>query len=163
VDVTQLVEMLKDARRTVAVAESLTGGLLMATLTDVPGVSAVLRGGAVVYATDTKASMLDVDDGLLAAKGPVSGEVALAMAVGVRARWGADFGVATTGVAGPDPQDGHLAGEVYVAVSDADGSVVERLHLSGAGGRRQIRAEATEAALGLLAQRVGQAAREASG
>jgi nicotinamide-nucleotide amidase len=107
--------------------------------------------------------MLDVDDGLLAAKGPVSGEVALAMAVGVRARWGADFGVATTGVAGPDPQDGHLAGEVYVAVSDADGSVVERLHLSGAGGRRQIRAEATEAALGLLAQRVGQAAREASG
>jgi len=163
VDATHLVDELKGAGRTLAVAESLTGGLVMATLTDVPGVSAVLRGGAVVYATDTKASMLGVDDALLVAKGPVSAEVAAAMAVGVRNRWGADFGVATTGVAGPDPQGAHPAGEVYVAVSDADGSVVERLNLPGDVGRRQIRAEATEAALGLLAKRVGRAAREASG
>ncbi len=128
-----LVATLLERGLTIAVAESLTGGLVMAALTEVPGVSAVLRGGPVVYATDTKASELDVDPELLAARGPVDPEVAAAMATSVRTRWLADVGLATTGVAGPESQAGHPVGEVYVAVSDADGSVVHRLELAPAG------------------------------
>jgi nicotinamide-nucleotide amidase len=104
-------------------------GLVTATITARAGASAVLRGGVVVYATDTKASQLGVDRDLLEARGPVDAQVAEEMARGVRARWGADLGLATTGVAGPEPQDGHPVGEVYVAVADAAGAVAELLDL----------------------------------
>jgi nicotinamide-nucleotide amidase len=110
---------------TVAVAESLTGGLVAGTLAGVPGISAVLRGGVVAYATDLKTSLVGVDRALLAAGGAVQAEVALAMAEGVAARLSADIGVATTGVAGPDPQDGHPAGTVFVAVHGPRVSRVE--------------------------------------
>ena len=154
-DVADLVARLSRAGQKVAVAESLTGGLLLATLTAAPGVSAVLRGGAVVYATDTKAGQLDVDSQLLAARGPVDPDVAVAMARGVRHRWGADLGVATTGVAGPEPQDGHPVGEVYVAVADAYSARVEAVPVPPAGagavpGREAIRAASVHAALQLL-------------
>jgi nicotinamide-nucleotide amidase len=99
------------------VAESLTGGMLCSALIDVPGASAVVRGGVVSYATDLKHRLLGVDAGLLAANGPVDPDVATQMAHGVRERLGADWGVATTGVAGPDPQDGIAAGTVYIAVA----------------------------------------------
>jgi len=155
IDVSALVASLRKAGKTIAVAESLTGGLVMATLTEVPGVSEVLRGGAVVYATDTKASELGVDGQLLAERGPVDADVALAMANGVRQRWAADLGLATTGVAGPDPQAGHPVGEVYVAVADAAGGRVIRSPVpqTGTGNpptRDQIRGAAVGAALGLL-------------
>ncbi|HVQ18891.1 MAG TPA: nicotinamide-nucleotide amidohydrolase family protein, partial [Actinomycetes bacterium] len=101
-----LVAELGERNLTVAVAESVTGGLLMGALTAVPGASDVLRGGVVVYATDTKASQLGVDPDVLETNGPVDAEVATAMARAVRGRWAADIGVATTGVAGPDPQAG---------------------------------------------------------
>ena len=94
---------LESRGETLAVAESLTGGLLAATLVDVPGASRVFRGGLVVYATDLKATLADVPAELLAAEGPVHPAVATALAVGARRRCGADWGVATTGVAGPDP------------------------------------------------------------
>ena len=102
----QIVAALTEQRRTIAVAESLTGGLLGATITAVPGASEVFRGGVIAYATDLKAALLGVPADLLAARGAVDADVAAAMAAGVQQRLGADVGVATTGVAGPDPAEG---------------------------------------------------------
>ena len=134
---------------TLAVAESLTGGLLGAALTAVPGVSATFRGGVVAYATDLKADLLGVDGDLLARVGPVDPAVAAAMAAGVRGRMGSTYGLATTGVAGPDAQDGHPPGEVYVAASGPGGELHRRLAV--AGDRAAVRAAAVSAALDLLA------------
>jgi nicotinamide-nucleotide amidase len=157
-----LVARLTRAGSTVAVAESLTGGLLCARLVDVPGASAVVRGGVVAYATELKAVLLGVDAGLLAERGPVDPDVALAMAAGVRARLAADWGVATTGVAGPEPQDGVPPGTVYVAVCGPGGGPgspagapdgqVRRLVL--AGDRAAVREGTVAAALALLAERL---------
>ena len=97
----ELIALLAARRQSLAVAESLTGGLLAGALTDVPGASAVFRGGVVAYATELKAVLLGVDRGLLEAHGAVSAEVAAAMAEGVRSRLGATVGAATTGVAAP--------------------------------------------------------------
>jgi len=124
-----LLDLLRDRGETLAVAESLTGGLVLATLTDVPGASDVLRGGVVSYATDLKAGMLDVDAALLAAGGPVQAEVAAQMAVGVARSCGATWGLATTGVAGPGPADGHPAGTVHVAVAAADDRITPITYL----------------------------------
>ncbi|GAA4733277.1 CinA family protein [Isoptericola chiayiensis] len=136
--------------RTLAVAESLTGGQVTAALVDVPGASSVLRGGVVAYATDLKASLLGVDRGLLADRGAVDPDVAAAMAHGVRRVTGADVGLATTGVAGPDPQDGTPPGVVYVAVASAAGDRVRRCEL--AGDRAAVRAGATRAVLALAVE-----------
>jgi nicotinamide-nucleotide amidase len=155
------VTTLTSRRLTLAVAESLTGGLVMATLTEVPGASVVLRGGPVVYATDTKAVALDVEPELLADRGPVDPDVAEAMARSVRNRWAADLGLATTGVAGPDPQAGHPVGEVYVAIADQAGSTVLRLDLGAAKGRKAIREMTVERALTALLARLS-LGREAS-
>ena len=149
------VAALASRNLTLAVAESLTGGLVMAALTEVPGASAVLRGGPVVYATDTKAAALDVDPELLADRGPVDPDVAEAMARSVRNRWGADLGLATTGVAGPEPQAGHPVGEVYVALADELGATVVGLDLAAAGGRAAIREKTVEQALATLLARWG--------
>ena len=149
------VAALASRHLTLAVAESLTGGLVMAALTEVPGASAVLRGGPVVYATDTKAAALDVDPELLAERGPVDPDVAGAMARSVQRRWGADLGLATTGVAGPEPQAGHPVGEVYVALADEVGATVVGLDLAAAGGRAAIREKTVEQALATLLTRWG--------
>ena len=136
-----------------AVAESLTGGLVSATLVDVPGASSVLRGAVVAYATDLKGTLLDVDRALLDARGAVDPDVAAAMARGVRARLGADVGLATTGVAGPDPQDGKPPGTVHVAVSTPDGSTVRSLLL--AGDRALVRVRSVDAVLALAVEILG--------
>jgi PncC family amidohydrolase len=150
----RVVPALQERGLTLAVAESLTGGLVMATLTEIPGASGVLRGGPVVYATDTKTSELDVDAELLASRGPVDPGVAEAMASGVRARWQADLGLATTGVAGPERQAGHPVGEVYVAVADSDGALVVPCDLGEAGSREAIRLQAVTRALETLLGRL---------
>jgi nicotinamide-nucleotide amidase len=139
---------------TVAAAESLTAGLFCATLATVPGASATLRGGAVVYATDLKATLAGVPADLLAAHGPVSGATAAALAEGVRTRCGATWGVGLTGVAGPDPVDGHGAGRVYLGLSDGPSTVVHELDLPG--DRAAVRAEAVEAALARLLDRLAE-------
>jgi nicotinamide-nucleotide amidase len=113
----EVLGLLSAAGQTLAVAESLTGGLVAAALTDVPGSSVAFRGGIVAYATELKAELLGVDAAMLAAHGPVYPAVAAAMAAGVRDRLGATVGAATTGVAGPGPQDGQPAGTVHIAVS----------------------------------------------
>jgi nicotinamide-nucleotide amidase len=138
---------------TVAAAESLTAGLFCATLATVPGASATLRGGAVVYATDLKVALVGVPEDLLAAHGPVSPETAAALAEGVRARCTSTWGVGLTGVAGPDPVDGHGPGRVYVGVSDGDRTDVVPLDLSG--DRQAVRTGAVAAAMEALLRRLG--------
>jgi nicotinamide-nucleotide amidase len=133
----QLVSVLTERGETVAVAESLTGGLLAAALVQIPGASAVFRGGIVAYATDLKATLLGVPQPLLDRYGAVHADVAAAMASGVRARLGATFGVATTGVAGPDPADGQPVGTVHVAVSSPQAVTGQAYLFSG--GRAGIR------------------------
>lgn len=135
---------------TVAAAESLTAGLFCATLATVPGASATLRGGAVVYATDLKAVLAGVPRDLLATKGPVSPETAAALADGIRTRCAATWGVGLTGVAGPDPVDGHGPGRVYVGISGGGRTDVLALDLPG--DRQAVRSGAVAAAIeGLLA------------
>ena len=95
-----VVHTLLERRETLAVAESLTGGLIAATLVGIAGVSAVFRGGLVVYATDLKHSLAGVPAELLAERGPVDPDVARALAQGARERCGADWGLASTGAAG---------------------------------------------------------------
>ncbi|WP_076463795.1 CinA family protein [Actinomyces mediterranea] len=147
-DLHRLINDLSQARLSIATAESVTGGALCARLVDVPGASAVVRGGVCTYATDLKASVLGVDADLLAARGPVDAEVALQMARGVRALMGADIGVSTTGVAGPGPADGHEVGTVHIAVNGPGGEDHRELHLVGE--RAQIRALSVDAALHLV-------------
>ncbi|MEO8263594.1 MAG: nicotinamide-nucleotide amidohydrolase family protein [Pseudolysinimonas sp.] len=127
----EIVETLRRHGLTIAVAESLTGGLLVAELIAVPGASAVVRGGVVAYATDLKASLLGVDSELLDAVGAIHAGVAKQMAAGVRSRLGADVGIATTGAAGPDPQDGHEPGEVWLGFAIGDEVTAVGLELGG--------------------------------
>lgn len=148
----EIIELLTRAGGTVATAESLTGGLVAAALTDVPGSSNAFRGGIVAYATELKAGLLGVDVDLLSRHGPVHAPVAVAMAEGVRDRLGATIGVSTTGVAGPGPADGHPAGTVHVAVSLAGDTVVRTMALRGS--RDEVRRLTVERVLGLLLGRL---------
>lgn len=144
------VAELRARHLTVATAESLTGGLVCAALTDVPGASAAVRGAVVAYATELKAVILGVDPDLLAARGAVDPEVARQMAEGVRRVTGADLGVATTGVAGPDPQDGYPVGTVHVAVVGPGSTRVLSALLTG--DRAQIRRQTVTSAVKLLVE-----------
>lgn len=111
------VRLLRARSETAATAESLTGGLVGAALTEVAGSSVVFRGGLITYATDLKSRLAGVAAPLLVSDGPVAATTASAMAEGAARACGADWGLATTGVAGPDPQDGHPVGQVFVAVA----------------------------------------------
>ena len=118
-----VLEIFAELRgRTISVAESLTGGLVCAALTDVAGASEYVRGGITVYATDLKHTLVGVDADLLDREGPVSPRVATQMASGVAAACSSTFGLALTGVAGPDPQSGHKPGLVYLACVELDGT-----------------------------------------
>jgi PncC family amidohydrolase len=121
---THLQEACLERGLKVAVAESCTGGLIAAAITEIPGSSGYFLGGVVSYSNDAKESLLDVPHALLEERGAVSREVAAAMAAGARARFGADLAVAVTGVAGPD--GGTLdkpVGLVYIGVADATTSI----------------------------------------
>ena len=143
-----LLDRLAAEGETVAVAESLTGGLVCSTLVTPPGASRVVVGGIVAYQTDVKASVLGVPDALLAEKGAVDPDVALSMAHHVRTKFGATIGLSTTGVAGPDMQDGVPVGTVFVAlVSDRD-EIVDKFEFQGT--RDDIRHLAVGASLMLL-------------
>jgi nicotinamide-nucleotide amidase len=141
-------DLLRERGETLATAESLTGGLVGATLTSVAGASATYRGGVVSYATDLKATLLGVSADLLAARGAVDPDVAVAMATGVRRELRSDWGLALTGVAGPDPQDGRAVGTLYVAVAGPFGAEVSEHRLSG--DRHAIRVTASRTALHAL-------------
>ncbi|MFF0560341.1 CinA family protein [Streptomyces sp. NPDC020472] len=149
----RVLELLAERDQKVAAAESLTGGLVAAALTGEPGSSVSFLGSVVAYATALKHELLGVDAALLAERGAVDPEVALQMASGVRDRLGADWGISTTGVAGPAEQDGQPVGTVYVAVSgpaatSARAGKVVSLRLNG--GREEIRRESVRSVLELL-------------
>ena len=147
-----IVDALRGTGQTIATAESLTGGLLCATLVDVPGASDVLRGGVVAYLAETKTDVLGVDADLVERVGTVHADVAAAMAEGAVRVMGSTWGVATTGVAGPEPSEGKPVGTVHVAVAGPGG--VETRDLSLHGDRRLIREQAVDAALSLLIGRL---------
>ncbi|MGK5444929.1 CinA family protein [Micromonospora sp. URMC 105] len=155
-----VVHSLHERHETLGCVESLTGGLLSAAIVEIAGVSGVYRGGLVTYATELKSELAGVPADLLAERGPVDPDVARALADGGRRRCGADWGLATTGVAGPEPQDGKPVGLVYVAAAGPTGTVVRELDLDG--GRDHIRAAAVIEALRLLAEQI-QAAGEGTG
>jgi nicotinamide-nucleotide amidase len=144
----RVVDLLRDRGWTVATAESLTGGLVAAALTDVPGASAVVRGGVVSYAAEVKQDVLGVPPELLDRHGTVSPECAVAMAEKVRTLMRADWGLSTTGVAGPDPSEGHPVGTVHIAVAGEQGTTSRALQLYGS--RAEVRAATVASMLALL-------------
>ncbi|MET9548546.1 CinA family protein [Streptomyces sp. NPDC006627] len=164
VSASRLLRLLAARGETLAVAESLTGGLVAAEITAAPGASVVFRGSVTAYATDLKRDVLGVEGTLLDERGAVDPEVARQMAVGVRKALGADWGIATTGVAGPDSQDGKSVGTVFVAVAGpgldgmrgyagggAEGKVAA-LRLNG--DRSEIRMESVRSVLTLLLEQL---------
>jgi len=157
VDVTaaDLVPGLTDEGLTLATAESLTGGRLAAAITNAPGSSKVFLGGVVSYATSVKQDLLGVPAAVVEQHGVVSAECALAMAEGVRRLLGSDIGVSTTGVAGPDTQEGKPVGTAYVGVAGPDGSEVVELALDGDRGeiQEQVVARAVSAAYAIVSRR----------
>ena len=151
-----VLRLLMVRGETLAVAESLTGGLVAAEITAAPGASKAFRGSVTAYATELKHEVLGVDATLLAANGAVDPQVAAQMAAGVRKFLGADWGVATSGVAGPEAQDGQPVGTVFVAVDGpfdaasggSSGGKVSALRLNG--DRAEIRMESVRSVLALL-------------
>ena len=147
------VAILIERGLTIAVAESLTGGQLVARLIDTPGASAAVYGGVVAYNTELKHSVLGVPASVLAAHGAVDPDVARAMAAGARTALAvggvpADVGIATTGVAGPDPQDGQPVGTVWVGLAIAER--VDAFPFFFSGSRADIRSQAVDAAIAIL-------------
>lgn len=143
--------ILKEKKLCCATAESCTGGLIGAALTDIPGSSAWYRGGVISYANDAKIRLLGVPAALLAARGAVSEEVAKAMAQGACEALGADIGLAGTGIAGPDGgSPAKPVGTVWLGWAWRGGVRAKVFHFSG--DRAAVRAQAVQAALsGLLA------------
>lgn len=139
------VALLKVRGLTVATCESLTGGMICSTMVDVPGASSVVRGGLITYQTDTKTLLAGVDAALIEAKGVVSGEVAEAMAEGVRTRLHVDIAVSATGMASPGEVGDPPAGTVFVGVASAKG--VRAIPLKLVGSRMEIRRQTVQAAL----------------
>jgi nicotinamide-nucleotide amidase len=148
-----VVGLLAARGQTVAVAESLTAGLAGAALTEVPGSSAVFRGGVQVYATDLKVRLAGVPPHLLDEHGAVSPQTAAAMADGVRGACGADWGLALTGVAGPGSQQGQPPGTVHVAVAGPHGEAGGRSRRLP-GDRQRVRLLAVTLGLDLLRRRL---------
>ena len=141
----EAITALKDRGLTVCTCESLTGGLICATLVDVPGASKVVRGGLITYQTDTKPLLAGVDAALIEEKGVVSAEVAAAMAEGARNRLQADIAVSATGMASPGEPDEPPAGTVFVGVASEKG--VRTIPLKLTGSRAEIRQATVKAAI----------------
>ncbi|WP_347353691.1 CinA family protein [Intrasporangium sp.] len=148
----RVVGRLTQRHQTVACAESLTAGLVSATIADTPGASLVLLGGVVAYTARVKIDLLGVPASLIAAAGTVDPRVAIAMAESVRARFGATWGLSTTGVAGPGPAEGKPPGTVHVGVAGPGGSRSYDLGLTG--DRAHVRHATVEHLLSLLATRL---------
>ncbi len=143
-----LVALLTGRGHTVATAESLTAGLLGATLAGVPGASAVLVGGLITYTVETKIALAGVPRDLLDEVGPVAAPTAAALAEGARDRCSATWGVGLTGVAGPEPHGGHPVGTVFLGLAGPGPTEVTALHLDGS--RWDIRLAAVHQAIGRL-------------
>ncbi|QXQ11367.1 CinA family protein [Paeniglutamicibacter sp. Y32M11] len=144
----EVITAASAAQLSLATAESLTAGMIAASLAAVPGASAVLMGGVVSYSSTVKANVLGVDSDLLTERGSVDGEVARQMAIGARNVCGADLAVSATGVAGPSAHDGKAVGTVFLGfATESDSGFIEQ-HFSG--DREQIRSASNLAALDLF-------------
>jgi nicotinamide-nucleotide amidase len=141
-------DLFSERRMTLAVMESCTGGLLSSVLTDVPGAGDYFRGGIVTYWTDLKVDS-GVDPAIITEYGVISAETAAGMAMAVRERVGADFGVGITGVAGPDPEEGKPPGTVHIAVAGPEG-VLNQSSMSLNSGREAVKRRAVTTAMLLL-------------
>ncbi|WP_458778972.1 CinA family protein [Arthrobacter sp. D3-16] len=141
----QAVRKALELSRTVATAESLTAGMVSAVLADTAGASGMLQGGVVAYQNSVKENVLRVSPELLADVGSVDSGVAAAMAAGARTALGADIGISTTGVAGPEPHDGKPVGTVYIGIATAAGTTGFEYLFTG--NRAEIRGQACGAAL----------------
>lgn len=149
-----VVELLDAHGLTLATAESLTAGAVAARVADISGASRVLRGGVVAYQNDIKADVLGVDPTRLESHGAVDEQVSIQMADGARRRLGAAVGVATTGVAGPQPHQGQPVGTVWIAVTTAEAQRASLCHFYG--DRAAVRQASVDAALNLIVDVVGE-------
>lgn len=157
-DPADLLSALADREWSLGTAESLTGGLLAATIVGVPGASTVFAGSIVAYDPRVKVATLGVDPGLIERVGTVDEQIVTQMAKGAARVLGVDVAIATTGVAGPGPSEGHPAGTVWLACCSPEGLLTRRLALQG--DRAAVRAAAVEAALGLARELVGTVRRD---
>jgi len=151
--VSELIEAMASSGKSIAVAESLTGGALLSELISIPGASNVVQGGIVCYSTESKTQVLGVPAEIIEQYGAVSAETAIEMASQVAQKFSANIGIATTGVAGPDAQEGKPVGQVYLAIAGISGSEVLSLNLTG--NRDQIRHGTVSAGIALLGKYSG--------
>ena len=145
-----VLQLLKAEGKTFAAAESCTGGLIAKRITDLPGSSAVFRGGCTVYTNDAKNILLGLPYELIEEKSVYSPEVAIALAENVRSVLGADFGIGVTGLAGPDGDGEHEVGTVFVALAGREGSFVRSLSLGSRSDRSRIRTLSANHAFDML-------------
>ncbi len=143
----EIFKKLSHTNKTIATAESCTGGLIASTITDIPGASKIFLGGVVVYATEIKQKILGIPLEILN-EGVISAQVAEAMATMIRNLTGADFSIATTGNLGPSTMEGKPKGLIYIAVADSKGVKIKELTLKG--NRIYNKKEATRQALQAL-------------
>jgi nicotinamide-nucleotide amidase len=146
----EVITLLRQRGETIAIAESLTGGSLAKVLTDFEGASHAFLGGVIAYSIESKLHDLDVPKETIDTFGPYSQETAMAMAEGAKRRFGSDWAISTTGVAGPGESQGVAAGEVWISIIGA--LKRENIKLSLNGQRGDIRAGAVEGALTVLAR-----------
>lgn len=146
----EIITLLRSRGETVSIAESLTGGSLAKALTDFEGASHVFLGGVIAYSVASKLHDLDVPQETIDQAGVYSEATALAMAEGAKRRFGSDWAIATTGVAGPGESHGVSAGNLWIAIVGAEVRKVEHLALSG--GRSEVRSGAVESALRAFAR-----------
>lgn len=140
---------LRSARKTLATAESCSGGLIAHRITNVAGVSTLYKGGVVAYSNEAKVALLGVDAAMIASQGAVSEEVAREMAEGARKRFGADVAVGVTGIAGPGGGTPEKpVGLVYIAVAHGRETFVERNVFTG--GREAVKTQTAERALSMI-------------
>ena len=151
----RVLSLLRQRGQTLATAESLTGGMIGELLTGVPGASSAYLGGVISYATRLKATLAAVDEQTLQRLGPVAGLTARQMAAGVAERCATDWGLSVTGVAGPEMQDGHPVGQVFVGVAQPTTGYTRVTELALHGTRQEIREQTAARALELLADVLG--------
>lgn len=144
-----LILCAKATNTTLATGESLTGGMLAELITSVAGASQSFQGGIVAYNNQAKIELLNVDAELIRKRSAIDADVALQMAAGAAHAFAADLGLACTGVAGPDPSDGHPVGEVHIAAHDARNRSSRSKSLSLGGSRDDIRVQTCVGLLGL--------------
>ena len=145
----QIVNTLRERSETLSTAESLTAGDLSSAIVTIAGASDVFVGGVTAYRDEIKISHLGVDPRLIAAHSSISEQVAVAMARGALKSFGTTWAISTTGVAGPNPLDGHPVGTVWVAI---EGPISQSIELALSGERESVRNAATASAIASFAR-----------